>query len=115
MLTFESPARGDNKAKSTDAKTGGRRPRRQKPVRLVDVAKAADVSIATVSMVINDNPRISRITAERVKRIIDRLGYRASGSPASHTRTKTGLLVASICRSTVRRAHERAAVGHLQV
>src|SRR2546423_4130727 len=47
-----------------------------KPVSLRDVAKQANVSVATVSMVINDNPRISRATHLKVQRIIDRLGYR---------------------------------------
>jgi len=49
--------------------------RRQKPVRLSDIAKEADVSIATVSMVLNDNPRISAATAQRVRRIVQRMGY----------------------------------------
>ncbi len=47
-----------------------------KPVNLRDVARLAGVSVATVSMVINDNPRISRATHMRVQRLIDRLGYR---------------------------------------
>src|SRR5438046_3842885 len=47
-----------------------------KPVSLRDVAKQADVSVATVSMVINDNSRISRATHLKLQRIIDRLGYR---------------------------------------
>src|SRR6476659_7633049 len=50
--------------------------RANKPVNLRDVAKMAGVSVATVSMVINDNPRISRGTHMRVQRLIDRLGYR---------------------------------------
>jgi DNA-binding LacI/PurR family transcriptional regulator len=40
------------------------------------VARLAGVSVATVSMVINDNPRISRATHMRVQRLIERLGYR---------------------------------------
>lgn len=47
-----------------------------KAVSLRDVAKIANVSLATVSMVINDNPRISRATQMRVKQVIDRMGYR---------------------------------------
>src|SRR6478672_6198840 len=43
-----------------------------KPVNLRDVAKMAGVSVATVSMVINDNPRISRATHMRVQRLIER-------------------------------------------
>ncbi|HEY1687122.1 MAG TPA: LacI family DNA-binding transcriptional regulator [Tepidisphaeraceae bacterium] len=53
-----------------------RRSREGKPVSLRDVAKLANVSVATVSMVINDNPRISRATHIKVQRLIDRLGYR---------------------------------------
>src|SRR5215213_5012167 len=41
-----------------------------------EVARLAKVSVATVSMVLNDNPRISRATHMRVQRLIDRLGYR---------------------------------------
>ena len=41
----------------------------------------AGVSVATVSMVINDNPRISRATHMRVQRLIERLGYRPNRSP----------------------------------
>src|SRR5277367_6238972 len=47
-----------------------------KPVNLRDVAKRAKVSVATVSMVLNENPRISRATQMRVQQVIDRMGYR---------------------------------------
>lgn len=47
-----------------------------KPISVRDVAKLAKVSVATVSMVLNDNPRISRATQMRVRRIIDQTGYR---------------------------------------
>lgn len=56
--------------------------RRAKPVRLQDVAKAADVSIATVSMVVNRNPRISPATAKRVRRYLHQMGYRPAGAAA---------------------------------
>ena len=52
-----------------------KRPVGTKSVGLRDVAKEAGVSVATVSMVINDNPRISRATHLKVRRHIDRLGY----------------------------------------
>ena len=50
--------------------------RPQRPINLRDVAKLADVSVATVSMVLNQNPRISRATQMRVQTIIDKTGYR---------------------------------------
>src|SRR5436190_19836871 len=45
-------------------------------VSMREVARLAKVSVATVSMVLNDNPRISRATHLKVQRLIDRLGYR---------------------------------------
>jgi DNA-binding LacI/PurR family transcriptional regulator len=47
-----------------------------KPVSLRDLAKMANVSVATVSMVLNENPRISRATQLKVQRLIERTGYR---------------------------------------
>jgi LacI family transcriptional regulator len=41
-----------------------------------DVARAANVSVATVSLVINDNPRISRATQERVRQVMADMGYK---------------------------------------
>src|SRR6478672_2747415 len=46
-----------------------------KPISLRDVAREAKVSVATVSMVLNENPRISRATQMRVQRLIERMGY----------------------------------------
>src|SRR5687768_11296926 len=48
---------------------------RVRSVSLRDVAKLADVSVATVSMVLNDNPRISRATQMRVRQVMDQTGY----------------------------------------
>lgn len=47
-----------------------------KPVSLRDLARMANVSVATVSMVLNENPRISRATQLKVQRLIERTGYR---------------------------------------
>jgi LacI family transcriptional regulator len=70
----------------------GRARRRTKSVRLVDVARAAGVSIATVSMVVNGHARISPATQKRVRRMIDKLGYapnRAAQLLSSGRRTPT--------------------------
>ena len=59
--------RGDDAASSPRA-----------PAVMRDVAKAAGVSVATVSHVVNDNPnaRIGDAARERVRRAIEELGYR---------------------------------------
>ena len=51
-----------------------RRPRRG-GTNLRDVAAEAQVSVATVSLVLNDSARISRGTKQRVRAVMDRLGY----------------------------------------
>jgi len=67
-----------------------------KRVSMRDVAKAADVSIGTVSMVLNGSERISRATHIKVQRVIDRLGYRpnrlAQSLSSQYTRTLAILL-----------------------
>ena len=40
------------------------------------IAKLANVSVATVSLVINDHPRISTTTKKRIRRIMEEVGYR---------------------------------------
>lgn len=50
--------------------------KRQSRVTLADVAREADVSIMTVSRVINGTGRISDETRHHVQTIIDKLGYR---------------------------------------
>ena len=53
-----------------------KRPKVRRNVNLRDVAKQANVSVATVSMVLNGNPRISRATHMKVQRLMNQLGYR---------------------------------------
>lgn len=69
-----------------------------RPVSLRDVAKWAKVSVATVSMVLNDNPRISRATQLRVQKVIDQAGYRpnrlAQSLSSRYTRVLAVLLPA---------------------
>lgn len=45
-------------------------------VNIREVARQAGVSVATVSMVLNASPRISRSTHIKVQRMIDKMGYR---------------------------------------
>lgn len=45
---------------------------------IFDICRAADVSSATVSRVINDSPLVHETTRRRVKKIIQKLGYRPS-------------------------------------
>lgn len=70
-----------------------------KSVSLRDVAKQAKVSVATVSMVLNDNPRISRATHMRVQRLIERMGYqpnRLAQSLSSRYTTVLAVLVPAL-------------------
>ena len=50
--------------------------KRRKRVTMKDIAEAAEVSIATVSHVINHSATISAETADRVRQTIDELGYK---------------------------------------
>ena len=61
-----------------------------------DIAERSGVSISTVSLVLNGNPRISAATRERVLKIIERLGYQPNRMARTlawrHTRTLAVLL-----------------------
>lgn len=59
---------------------------------LHDVADAAGVSIKTVSNVINDRPKVGPATRERVKRIIEELGYRPNLSARGLRSGRTGVI-----------------------
>lgn len=67
-------------------------------VSLKDVAKEGKVSAATVSMVLNGNPRISRATATRIQRLVERMGYQpnrlAQSLSSKHTRVVAVMLPA---------------------
>jgi len=77
------------------------RARRAEPraPRISDVARLAGVSTATVSMVMNNSPRISRPTALRVRRTAERLGYRPNRAAQAlrgfQTRTLAAILPAA--------------------
>ncbi|SMH27855.1 transcriptional regulator, LacI family [Rathayibacter oskolensis] len=61
-------------------------------VTLHDVARVADVSIKTVSNVINDYPHIRPATRARVEAAIAELGYRPNLSARSLRRGRTGVI-----------------------
>ena len=69
---------------------------RRRQASLRDVAKAAGVSVATVSMVLNDNPRISRATQTKVRGVMRRLDYQpnrlAQSLSGKHTRVLAVML-----------------------
>lgn len=61
-------------------------------VTLHDVARAADVSIKTVSNVINDHPHVRPETRARVQAAITQLSYRPNLSARSLRRGRTGVI-----------------------
>lgn len=62
-------------------------------VTITDVAKAANVSVATVSLALNGSPRISEATRQRVERCAQSLRYQPNHAAAS-LRTQTTRTIA---------------------
>lgn len=65
-------------------------------VTIYDIAERAEVSIATVSRVFNNHPRVSAATRERVLAVAEEIGYRPHVSAQSLARRKAHLLSAVI-------------------
>jgi LacI family transcriptional regulator len=61
-------------------------------VTMADVAREADVSLMTVSRVVNDKGEISPSTRQRVLEVIERLGYRPSAIARGLATNRTGTL-----------------------
>lgn len=79
------------------------------PVRIQDVARAAGVSVSTVSRVLNGREDVAAETYQRVQRIIDDLGYSsnlAAKSMRSHRTNVIGVIIfdlsLSFCLQVVR-------------
>ena len=60
-----------------------------KRITIYDVAKEADVSLATVSRVINNRGYISEKTKKRVHEAMDELGYQPNEIARSLTKQKS--------------------------
>jgi LacI family transcriptional regulator len=61
-------------------------------VTMADVAREADVSVMTVSRVVNEKGEVSPATRQRVLDVIERLGYRPSGIARGLATKRTGTL-----------------------
>jgi LacI family transcriptional regulator len=79
------------------------------PIRIQDVARAAGVSVSTVSRVLNGRDDVAAATFERVRGIIDDLGYSSSlaaKSMRSHRTNVIGVIIfdlnLSFCLEVVR-------------
>ena len=58
-------------------------------ITIFDVAAAADISYGTVSRVLNDDPHVKASTRERVRQVIDELGYQVNRQAQSLARRQT--------------------------
>jgi LacI family transcriptional regulator len=67
-------------------------PKKQQRVTLEDVARVAEVSMMTVSRVINNKGRISDETRQRVLEVIDKLGYRPNRAARTLVTNRTNLV-----------------------
>jgi LacI family transcriptional regulator len=67
-------------------------PRKQQRVTLGDVARVAEVSMMTVSRVINNKGRMSDETRQRVLDVIDKLGYRPNRAAQTLVTNRTNLV-----------------------
>jgi len=68
-------------------------------VTINDIAKIANVTAATVSMALNDNPRISQATKDKIKEIAKSLRYVPNASARSLASAKTntiGLIISNM-------------------
>ncbi|MBT2754422.1 catabolite control protein A [Mesobacillus foraminis] len=68
-------------------------------ITIYDVAREANVSMATVSRVVNGNPNVKPVTRKKVMEVIDRLGYRPNAVArglASKKTTTVGVVIPDI-------------------
>lgn len=63
----------------------------RKAVTMADVARASEVSIATVSRVLNGNPKVAPELVRRVESAVERVNYRPNGAGRALRRQKSDL------------------------
>jgi DNA-binding LacI/PurR family transcriptional regulator len=76
--------------------------RERRTIGIKDVARAAGVSVTTVSHALNGKGRLPEATRERVRRIADELGYRPNSTARNLVGGKTGLLGLSVSQPGAR-------------
>lgn len=79
---------------------------------IYDIAKQADVSISTVSRVLNHYPHVKKATRDRVLEVLKRSNYvpdEAARGLATHTSKMVGILI-----SDMRTTHHTDAIFHLE-
>ncbi|QQE12966.1 LacI family DNA-binding transcriptional regulator [Planctomycetota bacterium] len=82
-----------------------------KRVGIREIARQAGVSVATVSMVLNNNPKITEATRQKVNKVIDRVGYRPNRLAQSLSGRYTRVI--SILMPTLRHAMADPYFGEL--
>ena len=87
--TPSNPKSAPNKPSKPKTKTAGGVPKR---VGIREIASKAEVSVATVSMVLNDNPKITAPTRRKVNRVVKELGYRPNRIAQSLSSKYTNML-----------------------
>ena len=60
------------------------------PITIKDIAQITGLSKSTISRALNDNPRISKATIEKVKKIAVELGFEKNNNATSLSTSKTG-------------------------
>ena len=68
-----------------------------KRVTLKDVAREAGVATGTVSMVLNDSPRVAEVTRTRVQRVLRELGYIYDRGAGQLRNKRSNIVGVSIC------------------
>lgn len=87
----EAPETGENRGNDvTDDGMPSVAPTKRPSIR--EIAKRAGVSTATVSMVLNDNPKITRPTRDKVRAVIDDTGYQPNRNAQSLSGKYTRML-----------------------
>ena len=76
-----------------------------KPATIIDVAKAAEVSISTVSRVINDYEHVRPELRERVQKAMGELGYVPNRQARRLVGSRSGIVGLMVMRSVRNTLH----------